>query len=311
MSSIDHQVLTWLRSHHATISADALSAAGISLEQRKYLVAKGLLQRVVDGAYLFAGSEPGELARCAALCTSRPHLVVAGPTAARMWGLRRAPRDGLVHVIAPPRSHPCQEPWVRAYRTSALCGEHVVHRHDGIRVTNPSRTAVDLTRYVSEDSVASIIEDVLHRGLSTISSLRCVADALATPGRPWARRFLRLLDRRHPGAPAASDGERRVFEALAHRGVTGLERQVEVVLPGYGYARFDIAIPALRWAVEIDLHPEHKTPGGIARDNLRDDCADIVGWKTRRVGEVELEQHFDSTIDRLVAVIERRRTALG
>ncbi len=187
----------------------------------------------------------------------------------------------------------------------------MVHRHDGIRVTNPSRTAVDLTRYVSEDSVASIIEDVLHRGLSTVGSLHRVADALATPGRPWARRFLRVLGRRHPGAPAASDAERRVIEALAGRGVSGLERQVEVDLPGYGGARFDIAIRALRWAVEIDLHPEHNTPTGIAQDNVRDDCAAVVGWETRRVGQVELDQHFDATIDRLVAAVERRSAALG
>ena len=44
-------------------------------------------ERVVDGAYAFGGVDADELARCAALCGSRPHLVVAGPTAGRLWGL--------------------------------------------------------------------------------------------------------------------------------------------------------------------------------------------------------------------------------
>lgn len=307
MPSLDRQALSWLRAHHATISTDALDDAGVSLDQLKYLVEVGTLQRIIDGAYAFAGVESDELARCAALCTSRPHLVVAGPTAARIWALRRAPRDGLIHVIAPPRSHPCQEPWVRAYRTSMISADEIVDRIDGVRLTNPSRTVVDLTRYTSEDAVSSMVEDVLHRGLCTPTSLHRVAEALATPGRPWARRFVRLLARRHPGAAAESDAERRVLEALVSRGVLGVERQVPVELPGYGPARFDMAIPHLKLAIEVDLHPEHASPVGIANDHWRDDCAASVGWATRRVGQVELTQQFDATIDRLLAFLQRRR----
>ena len=311
MPNLDRQTLSWLRNHHSTVSSAALSAAGIDLHERKELVRTGVLERVVDGAYAFAGAPTSELARCAALCTSRSQLVVAGPTAARLWGLRRAPRDDLVHVIAPPCSHPCQEPWVRTYRTSMIAAEEVVRRFDGIRVTSPSRTAVDLARYVGEDSLSSVIEDVLNRGLCTVASLERVATRLATPGRPWARRFVKVLDRRRPGPAAESDAERRVFEALLAAGIDGLERQLVVHLPGYGWAKFDIAIPDLCWALEIDLHPEHNTPSGIARDNVRDDAAAAVGWETRRVGEVELEHHFTATIDRLIRAIARRRNALA
>lgn len=278
MPHFDRQTLSWLRDHHATVSSAALQRAGIDLHERKHLVRTGVVARVVDGGYVFTGAEPTELARCAALCTSRPHLVVAGPTAGRLWGIRRSPTDGLVHVIAPPSSHPCVAPWVRAYRTSLLCDEEIVDRRDGVRVTSPPRTAVDLTRYVGRDAVSSVIEDVLHRGLCTVSSLHRTAERLATPGRPWARRFLAVLQGRCPGPAAASDGERLVFEALVARGVRDVERQVRVELPGYGPARFDIAVRQIKLAIEIDLHPEHATPAGIANDNLRDHCAAAAGW---------------------------------
>lgn len=307
MSSLDPQTLSWLRTHHSTISSDALEQRGIGVDRRKQLVEAGVLRRVVDGGYTFTGAELSELARCAAICTSRPHLVVAGPTAGRIWGLRRVPRDGLVHVLAPPASHPCQERWVRAYRTPLIFADETVTRPDGIRLSSPPRTVVDLSRYVEDQALASVVEDAIHRSLTSVATLQRTALRLATPGRPWARRFLEVLDRRHPDAAAESEGELRVFDALRARGVAGLQRQVRVVLPGYGPARFDVAIPELRWALEVDLHPVHASPEGVANDNARDDCSSLAGWETRRLGELQYRTQFDATIDRLVASIERRR----
>ena len=246
MSSLDRRALTWLHDHHATISTGALGASSVSLDQRKRLVRAGVLERVVDGAYALAGVDHDELARAAALCSSRPHLIVAGPTAARLWAFRRAPHDGLIHVLAPPRSHPCREPWVRAYRTPLIFDDETVQRPDGIRVSSPPRTVVDLTRYIDAVSLGSTIEHVLARQLCTVVTLHRTALRLATPGRPWVRRFLSVLAQRHPGAAAESEGEMRVFDALVARGVRGLDRQVCRVLPGYGMARFDIAVAELR-----------------------------------------------------------------
>ena len=138
-------------------------------------------------------------------------------------------------------------------------------------------------------------------------TLQRVAERLGTPGRPWVRRFLRVLAARTPGAPAESEWERRVFDELTGAGCAGLVRQLEVRLPGYGRARFDMAIPELRWALEIDVHPEHRTPEGTARDNQRDDAADAIGWFVRRVSEVQLVDHFGPTIDAVIASIARRR----
>lgn len=108
MNGLEHPSIDWLRTHHTTISSEALTRFGISIDQRKRMVASGVLRRVVDGGYTFGGVDDAESLRCAALCSSRPHLVVSGPTAGRLWDLRRAPRDGLVHVVAPPHSQPCR-----------------------------------------------------------------------------------------------------------------------------------------------------------------------------------------------------------
>ena len=205
MASLDH-IIHWMRDHRTTISTAALDAAGVTTPQRNRLVTAGVLERVIDGGYRFAGAEADELTRCAALCTSRPQLVVAGPTAGRIWGIRRSPRDGLVHVIAPPASQPCRQSWVRPYRTALIHEDEIVRRADGINLTSPPRTLIDLTRYLSNDALSSAIESALHAQLCTTTTLHRLAERLDTPGRPWVRRFLRVLAGRAPGRPASPTG---------------------------------------------------------------------------------------------------------
>lgn len=99
----------------------------------------------------------------------------------------------------------------------------------------------------------------------------------------------------------------KVVNALVARGVYDLERQVEALIPGFGRVRFDAAIPALKWALEIDVHPSHLSVEGSSKDKRRDRFADAAGWVTRRAGEDELQTSFEPLIDDLVASIARRR----
>jgi very-short-patch-repair endonuclease len=308
MPSLDHRITSWMRDHHATVSAAALEAARISTPQRDRLVAAGVIERVIDGAYRFVGAEQSELTRCAGLCTSRPHLIIAGPTAGRIWLIRRSPRDGLIHVIAPPASQPCREAWVRPYRTALIHDDEIVVRSDGIRLTCPPRTLIDLARYLPADALASAIESALHRGLCTVATLYRLAERLNTPGRPWVRRFLRVLAGRAPGRPRESDWERRVYDGLVQRGVRGLESQVRETLAGIGHVRFDIAVPSIRWVLEVDVHPEHRTLEAQAGDHRRDCRGRRIGWFVDRVGELELAADFDGTLDEIVWAIDQRRT---
>jgi very-short-patch-repair endonuclease len=307
MSSLDRRITEWMRDHHATVSIAFLDAAGISSTQRRRLVGDGVLERVVHGGYRFAGVDPDELTRCAALCASRPLLIVAGPTAGRIWGIRRSPNDGQVHVIAPPASQPCSESWVRPYRTALIHADEIVVRADGIRLTSPPRTLIDLARFLPDDALASAIEWALSMRMCTVVTLRRLAERLNTPGRPWVRRFLRVLDSRAAGRPRESDWERRVLDALVKRGVNDLESQVTESLAGFRTVRFDLAIPTIRWVLEVDVHPEHRTVEGQASDHRRDRRGRRVGWAIERVGEVELTTDFDGTMDDLVLSITERR----
>jgi very-short-patch-repair endonuclease len=190
---------------------------------------------------------------------------------------------------------------VKTYRTAAIHPHDVVARRDGIRVTTRARTAFDLARHLRADDLLSVIEQALHDGRIDDDVLRRVAVDWLSPRRPWARAFLRQLDRRLMGGTAESHPEVRVGTALAECGVRGLVRQHELDIPGYGPARFDLAVPKVRWAIEIDVFPTHDQTIGRLRDRRRDAAAVNCGWTTTRLERTEYEVDFDGWIERTAA----------
>ncbi len=89
--------------------------------------------------------------------------------------------------------------------------------------------------------------------------------------------------------------------ALQRRGVHGLVRQLPIELPGYGTARFDLAVPRLKWAIEIDAHPTHEESLGRLRDRRRDAAATAEGWLTSRIDRDTYEFGLAARLDELLA----------
>jgi hypothetical protein len=215
-------------------------------------------------------------------------------------------------VLAPPASNPAIARWVVPYRTDARHDHDVIERDDGIRITTRARTAYDLARWLGPDDLLSVIEQAAHDGRLGDGDFLDVAADWLSPRRPWVRGFLQALDRRLPGGAAESHPEVRVADALGRAGVRGLVRQHRIELPGHGNVRFDLAIPELRWAIEVDLHPRHRETLGIASDERRDRAAATIGWMTTRVSDIQYEDRFNETIAELAAAhAEFRRRLAG
>lgn len=308
MPQFNPAVARWLRTHRSTISTPQLRRLGVSRHQQRRLVANGVLEPVVRGAYRLTATEPDELQRCAALCAAHPDLVIAGPTAERIWAIRGARRDGKVHALAPPGSHPCRSDWVVVTRCSTLPPEDVVVRPDGIRVVSPPRSVVEMARDGDDNLVDSAVEWLLSKGWCSIGALRSVAERLVAPSRSWAIRFIGLLDGRMPGGPRESAWEEKVLAALHQRGLTTVVSQVRTRVEGLGPVRFDLAINDIRWVLEVDVHPSHRSLRGQARDHRRTRRSRRAGWCVEQVGELELTSAFDQTMDEMAASAHARRS---
>lgn len=282
---------------HGVASVEQLCQGGLSTRQIELLADAGALELVLRGAYRSPSRAFDEMARCSGVCLARPRAVVAGLTAGRLWGFRGLPRDRRIHVIVPPASNPAIADWVVPYRTAAIHPDDMIQRADGIRVTTRERTAFDLARHLGPDRLLSVIEQAMHDGRIDEPQMRDVAVDWMSRQRPWVWHYLRQLDRRLAGGPAESHPEIIVVAALTAAGVRGLVRQHELVIPGYGPARFDLAVPRLLWAIEVDIFPTHDQTLGQARDRRRDAAAALAGWTTRRLDR----RTYDTDFDRWVA----------
>ncbi len=286
-----------LARQHGVITPAQLVAAGLRPSAIDRLVVVGALAPAVRGTYRSPSAPQGELSRCAALCLAHPDLVISGPTAGRHWGFRRLPVDWRIHAIAPPASHPCIEAWVQVYRTAAIHPRDVIELGDGRRVTSRPRTVLDLSRSESDLTIRSLIEQARNDGRHSIDEMIDVAFDWQSRRRPWLRRYLAQVAAGLPGGAAESHPELVVGERLVAGGVVGLRRQYRLTLPGRPNARFDLAVPSLRWAIEVDLFPTHREVDGAQRDRDRDAAAALLGWTTTRLGP----EHFGTALDQTIA----------
>jgi very-short-patch-repair endonuclease len=300
-----------LARQHGVASTRQLLDTGLSVRQLQQLQHDGDLELVLRGAYRTPSAPVTELSQCAAVCSARPDVVIAGPTAGRLWGFRRLPPDHRIHVLAPPASNPAIARWVVPYRTAARHDHDIIERDDGIRITTRQRTALDLARWLGPDDLLSVIEQAAHDGGLGDSDFVEVAADWLSPQRPWAHAFVQALDRRLPGGPAESHPEVRVADALERAGVTGLVRQYRIDLPGHGEVRFDLAVPDLRWAIEVDLHPRHRETMGRMSDARRDRAAGAIGWTTTRITNVQYDNLFDETIAEIASLHADLRSRLA
>lgn len=309
MSFLPTEVVDHFTTHHGVATHARLVELGLTRDRILGLRHAGTLVQVLKGVYRIPVVPFDDHARCVAVCAAHPDAVVCGPTAGRLWGFRRLPPDLRIHVIVRPRRQPSIEPWIVSYRTAAIRDEDIVERDDGIRITSRARTALDLSRHVGDADLLSIIEQAAKDAKLTDDQLRDVAIDFMSKRRPWLRRYLVQLDRRLDGGAADSHHETVFGDALAAAGVAPLLRQFAIDLPGYGPARFDLAVPTMRWAIEVDVFPTHGETAGRRRDERRDQAARSIGWDTTRVTEADLGMTMSGTVARLRNDFDRRRAA--
>ena len=154
-------------------------------------------------------------------------------------------------------------------------------------LASPARLAFDLAADLTALDHRSVVEQLLAEGKVTMSTLGRIGSLLARPGRPGSTRFVATLLSRS-GRPADSHPELLVADGLRRRGVPIVAQFSDLRLPNGRPIRLDLAVPAVKWGVEIDIHPDHLLLDGTARDKRRDRRCHRIGWQVERVTELDL-----------------------
>lgn len=229
--------------------------------------------RVRFDAYADARLEPDHELHCRAVALRLPAgAAIAGPSAARLWGVAHAggPRDP-VHVIAPPSVWLGSRRGVRVHQAHVRAGEIAVH--DRVARTTPVRTAWDVASWLPLEEAVAILDQMLALGLVSQDAL--AGEVVRRRGRRYARRAARAFALTDAGAQSPPESRIRVRLVLA-----GLPRPVTqhpVPVAGGVVLRPDLAWPEYKVALEYDGE-WHDERARFHRDRTRLRRLAAAGW---------------------------------
>jgi very-short-patch-repair endonuclease len=272
--------LVHAQAQHGVLTVPQLRAIGLSKDRVAALVRRGVLTRIRRGTYVVAGHEPTYEQRVfAAWCSVGEGAVVGRRSAAVLWRLEGV-RPDAVDILTSARFAPVV-PGVKVVRTSRLRASEVCSWPDGLVVTRPARTLLDLASVLPGPVLSAAYDDAVVRKLVTPAQAR---EALATSGgrgRPGTTAF-RLLLEDDDRSRSESRLELRLQRLLVRGGLPEPVRQVPLTVPGHGAIRVDLAYPDLRIAIEADGRSEHERRQQADQDARRDAALTAMGWASMR-----------------------------
>lgn len=238
---------------HGVVSRDQLLCLAVPSSTVGDWVAQGLLRRADNEAYVIAGSAATRRqALMVAVLTHGPHAVVSHRCAAELWQIGQWP--ALIELTAPR--------WLRRRRdvvvheSTRLPAAHTT-RFDGIPVTTPARTLVDLCRLLRPPAASQAFDEAIRRKLTTPGEVDEVIGQVARRGRPGIRLARRLTQQRLEGhRPGASTLEDLVHDLLVAGGL-GRPVRNHVVHDAEGPLEIDLAYPDARVGIETDGRVGH------------------------------------------------------
>jgi hypothetical protein len=251
--------------------------------------------RLAPDVYVAAGTDPDLTTRSVAAYRRVEDIggVLGGWSAAALLGAPGAPPGADAQIVVPRFVKPT--PGVRVGRWRLLPEEVTVV--DGCRVTTPLRTAWDIARRECRaDSVVAIDSLARNSGLALDALMDMAFRLRRARGAALVRAAATLADAR-----AESPMETRMRLVLTDAGLPAPVPQYELVVDGRLVARFDLAYPGARLAIEYD---------GAAHDDVLDRQRDVrtgaLGWQTIRLVSADIFRTPDETAAAVRTVLRRR-----
>lgn len=282
------------RAQHGVVAHRQLREFGLSGQAIQHRVSMGRLHRVERGIY--AVGRPG-LTRhgrwMAAALGCGPRAVLSHRSAAALFGIGSESRDWI--EVSVPFVSPRERPGVRVRRRPKLRASDVT-THDGIPVTVPVLTVIDIAR--SPDvNLERAINEADRLDLVDPESLAAALDDF--PSQPGVGRLRDLLGKL-TFRMTDSELERRFLPLVADAGLPmPLTRQYVNAF------KTDFFWPELRLVVETDGLRYHRTPAQQARDRVRDQAHLAAGFIPLRFTHWQVRYEPGHVQSTLLAVARR------
>jgi very-short-patch-repair endonuclease len=246
---------------------------GFTAYQIRRRVTEGEWQVVLGSGLAVEGLHVTPMARDRAAQLSLPGSILAGPSAARTWGIEPVGESVQLYVGVHGQA---RLPGVMAIYQSP--DPRDVSLFNGLPTTNAACAVVECLRGMAEPAAVELLDRAVQRGWITIDDFaRRIG---AGTGRRGTRRLLALLSLARAGERSAA--ERLLTGALRRAGIQGWRANVEIRDCAGVIGIADVAFEAARVVVEVDGWAYHSGPDRFQRDRTRQNRLVAAGWTVLR-----------------------------
>jgi very-short-patch-repair endonuclease len=284
---------------HGVITRAQLLELGFSAKAIKHRLATRRLHPLHAGVYAVGRPELRREGRwLAAVLACGPEAVLSHGSAAALWGIGEYER-GHVEVSVPYGSNR-RRPRIRVRRRMNL-GPADVTRRDGIPVTSPVRTLIDLAPRLGRTRLETAVNEAINLDLTSSNELCAALNERA--GQRGVRRLASMLDRRT--FRLTRSHLERLFLPIAESAGLPVPRTLARV---NGF-EVDFYWPELGLVVETDSLRFHRTPAQQARDRLRDQAHTAAGLIPLRFTHEQVRYdpaHVETTLTSVAARLRAR-----
>jgi very-short-patch-repair endonuclease len=237
----------------------------------------------------------------AAVLACGDRAVLSHSDGAALWGMR-ATSAARVHVTVPTSAGLSQRRGIALHRSRDLRSVEVAHR-DGIPVTAPARTLLDLAGMVAPGALERAVEEALVLRLFHLGALRAVL--AAHPTRSGAAALAAIIASVHDEPSLTrSEAEALFLDLCAKHAIErpAVNARIEDLT-------VDFAWQAQRVVVEIDGHRYHGTRTAFERDRARDARLTLAGYRVVRFTYRRLIREPAAVASVVIGLLARPRYA--
>lgn len=302
MGEGEARVLTYMAKNGGVISRAEALALGMSPATLDRRLADGWFTALSQGLYALPGVTLSERTLLLAATTALAGIA-SHESAARLHGIDGF--DSRVVVVTVPVRRTNRFPDVRVHQTTDLTAEQTTEIN-GIPVTCPPRTVLDLAAVLPSKRLAAVTDQVVRLGLCSYQRISDVLEELARQGKPGVKRLREVLEPRLGGLYVSeSTLETLLLKVIKDAGLPMPNTQYRPTWLRHMNGRVDLAYVEAKVIVEADSLKWHGSPEAFQEDRRRDNLAQLAGWTILRFTWEDVTKRPEYVVATIRAALDR------
>jgi len=263
-------------SQKRVVTSEQMARADFSWNAIDHRIKQGVVQRLWQGVYMLGPGDPDHATLAMAAVLTCSDAVLGYYWAGSLWGFVESVRLPVDVIVTAGSRRGRDEVYVHG---TILLEPRDVTRKDGLPLTTPARTLLDLARVVTFHRLETLIADAMVLRLVNERHLR---EVIARSGRhPGAARLRRALDA-GPGL-TRSEIERILRRLLKAAGLP--DPLTNHRLP---QGEVDFYFPSRFVVVEVDGRGPHGTPRAFEHDRKKRSEIAVAGYVVLQFSDKQL-----------------------